>query len=241
MRIGNLTALGLAATLAACSESTSTPVLDSGSLDADIALVVADGIIDDLVSAAAIMEAPGSTRARHGERHVTVRFFDANGHEQDALDALTTATIIRTSTLSREASRDGWTASVEISREQTITGLEGDETSRTINGSGTEAILRSRHTDDEGTRSYQMHSVVTWHDVSLGVPRSENPYPLSGSITRLISIVITNGPNGDETRSRTVVVAFNGTQFATLTLDGNTMEIDLSTRSGKSPFRRGDR
>jgi len=241
MRIRNLMALGLAVAVAACSDSTSLPGFDSELLDADVALVAADGVMSDLASSAALMADPGSTRGGMGERNVTVTFFDAAGNEQDSLDDLTTATIVRSSSISREASRDGWTASVEASREQTITGLEGEETSRTVNGSGTEHVVRSLHSDDNGTRSYDMTSAVTWNDVVHGVPRSENPYPLSGSITRAVTIAIVNGPNGDETRSRDVVVTFDGTQFATLTLDGETMEIDLSTRSGRSPFRRGNR
>lgn len=241
MRIRNLMALGLVAAMGACTDSTSAPDIESALLDTDVALVVADGVINDLASAAVMMNAPGSARGGMGERNVTLTFFDADGNEQEAFDDLTTATIVRSSSVSREASRDGWSASVEASREQTITGLEGEETSRTVNGSGTEHVLRSLHSDDTGTRSYEMTSAVTWNDVVHGVPHSENPYPLSGSTSRAITIVIINGPNGDETRTRSVVVTFNGTQFATLTLDGEPMEIDLSTRSGRSPFRRGNR
>jgi hypothetical protein len=238
MRIRNLMVLGLVSALAACSETTSAPEFDTEQLDTDVAIVAADGVLSDLSATAAMMEAPGSDRARSGERNVSLTFLDADGNEQDAMDELTTATVIRSVSISREASRENWTASVEASREQTITGLEGEETTRTVNGTGTERVLRSRHSDENGTRSYEMNSAVTWNDVVHGVPRSDNPYPLSGSITRSITVVIVNGPNGDETRSRTAVVTFNGTQFATLTLDGETIEIDLSTRSGKSPFRR---
>jgi hypothetical protein len=65
------------------------------------------------------------------------------------------------------------------------------------------------------------------------VPGSESPWPLSGTITRHWVITITNGPNGDATRERTVVVTFNGTQFATITVNGETSELDLGTRPGK--------
>jgi hypothetical protein len=241
MRIRNLTTLGLVVAIAACSESTTAPAPDTGLLNIDVAMVAADGVLDDVTSAAAMMDAPGSDRPGRGERNVALTFLDADGNEQDAMDPLTTATIIRSATMSRQGSRGGWTASVEATRDQTITGLEGEETTRTVNGTGTEHMLRSLHSDENGTRSYEMNSAVTWNDVVHGVPRSENPYPLSGSITRSISVVIINGRNGDETRSRTAVVTFNGTQFATLTLDGETMEIDLSTRGGRSPFRRRDR
>ncbi len=53
-----------------------------------------------------------------------------------------------------------------------------------------------------------------------------------------MTVVIVNGPNGDETRTRHVVITFNGTQFATMTVDGESFEVDLSTRSGRHPFRK---
>jgi len=246
MRIRNLTILGLVAALAACGESTSSPDFDSDLLDIDVALVVADGVLSDLAFAAVMFDPPPPPPGRRGghgqgEHSGTVTFLDANGNEQESMDDLTTATIIHSGTMTREASRDGWTASIEGTREQTITGLLGEETSRTLNGTGTEHVLRSRHSDEDGTRSYEMNSTMTWTDVVHGVPLSENPYPLSGSINRSMTIVVVNGPNGDETRSRTGVVTFDGTQFATLILDGESHEIDLSTRNDRDPLHRGDR
>jgi hypothetical protein len=70
------------------------------------------------------------------------------------------------------------------------------------------------------------------------VPRTDDAWPLSGTITREVTIVVVNGPDGDVTKSRTVVITFNGTNLATMTVDGETFEIDLSTRSGRHPFRR---
>ena len=71
-----------------------------------------------------------------------------------------------------------------------------------------------------------------------GVPREDNPYPLSGTITRDMTAVIVNGPNGDETRTRHVIITFNGTQFPTMTVNGELFEVDLSTREGRHPLRR---
>jgi hypothetical protein len=70
------------------------------------------------------------------------------------------------------------------------------------------------------------------------VPRTDDAWPLSGTITRDVTINIVNGPDGDVTKSRTVVITFNGTNLATMTVDGESFEVDLSTRSGRHPFRR---
>jgi hypothetical protein len=70
------------------------------------------------------------------------------------------------------------------------------------------------------------------------VPRAENPWPLSGTITRVITVVITNGPNGDVTHERTVVITFNGTQFVTLTVNGEEFELDLAARLSDRGVRR---
>lgn len=83
-----------------------------------------------------------------------------------------------------------------------------------------------------------MSSTSLLEDIVHPVPRTDDAWPLSGTITREVTIVIVNGPDGDVTKSRTVVITFNGTNLATMTVDGETFEIDLSTRSGRHPFRR---
>ncbi len=81
-----------------------------------------------------------------------------------------------------------------------------------------------------------MTSVI--EDVVHPVPRAEDAWPLSGTVTREVTINIVNGPDGDVTKSRTVVIVFNGTNLPTMTVDGESFEIDLSTRSGRHPFRK---
>ena len=83
-----------------------------------------------------------------------------------------------------------------------------------------------------------MSSTSLIEDVVHPVPRTHDAWPLSGTITRDVTIVVVNGPDGDVTKSRTVVITFNGTNLATMTVDGESFEIDLSTRSGRHPFRR---
>lgn len=237
--------LVMAAGITACSEGVSDPdSLDT--LNLDVAMIAADAAIADIQAVDAFM---GDQRAGGSlDRTVLVTYLDADGNEQDAFDELTTATIIRSSKASGTVEREGWSATIRRTREQTITGLVGVEMKRTVNGSGTDAVSRSVHTDENGVRTYEMSGTVAWDDVMHGVPREDNPYPLSGTVTRSMTIVITNDPNGDATRERTIVITFDGTQFATLTVDGETMtvdgetmKIDLSARDGRTPFRRRGR
>ena len=128
---------------------------------------------------------------------------------QESFDEVTTASIHILREGNHEGGRENWTGSVSRTRETTITGLEGDETTRTVNGTGSSTVSRSHHSDENGDRSYDMTSTTVISDVVHAVPREENPYPLSGTITREMTAVIVNGRNGDETHTRHVIITFN--------------------------------
>ena len=229
-----LTALVCAAAAAAgCAEDPSAPG-GTDVLDADIALVAADQTMEDI---GALHGVPGIGRTWTGEFSRTVHYFDADGVEQDSYDPLTTESIAIEVDASREASRDGWEASFDHHREFVISGLEGEETTRTWNGAGETAVSRSHHSDADGDRSYEMSSSSLMEDVVVGLPRSEHPWPLSGTATHSIEATWV-GPDGERTRSRTVTITFDGTQFAELTVDGETFELDLDARASDRPFRR---
>ena len=237
-----ISGLGLLSTiaLAGCSDANAPNTDDS--LDADVALVAADAVLEDIQAMNSGVGGFGSSPAMFSaapptERSRTMTFFDADGNVQDGYDAELTASINMVSDMSGDVTRDTWTATIERHRDMTITGLFGPETSRTWNGTGSGSVQGSRHSDDSGDRSYNMSSNSTITDVVRGLPRADNPYPLSGTITRNITITIVNGPNGDETRTRTAVLVFNGTQFPILTINGATVEVDLAAREGRHPIR----
>ena len=224
--------------LVACSDATE-PDEFIDQLNFDVAMVAADGLLDDLSTINQWFSfgfgaslAPQITRSR------VVEYFDGAGNLQEAYDELTTASMHIVSEMSGEFTRENWSATIVRTRDIIVTGLEGEETSRTANGSGTGEVTRSRHLDDGGTRSYDMSGTSTIQDVVHGVPREDNPWPLSGTITREMTVKIVNGPDGDQTVERTAIVTFNGTQFVTMTVNGESFEVDLSARSGKHPFRR---
>ena len=83
-----------------------------------------------------------------------------------------------------------------------------------------------------------MSSTSVIDDVVHPVPRTDDAWPLSGTITRNMTVTAVGGPNGDVTKNRTVVITFNGTNLVTMTVDGEIFEIDLSTRSDRRPFRK---
>ena len=224
--------------LAACNDATA-PESD-GSLDADVALMAADAAIQDLQNMSdlfgGLLGAPAPMLVDSLTRTRVITFYDADGNVQDGHDPVTTASINVVIDVSGEVVRDNWTATLERHRDMTVSGLEGDETTRIWNGSGN-GNVQGTHTDSLGTRSYDMSSTSAIVDVVRGLPREENPYPLSGTITRNISVTVIGGPDGDVTRQRTVSITFNGTQFATLTVNGETFEVDLAARDGRHPLR----
>ena len=228
--LGLLTALALAA----CSDDVSSPD-GASSLDADMAIVAADAALEDV---ATMGDPDGLGAGGPFDRSRTVTYLDADGNEQQAYDELTTESVHIVVDFEGEMAREFWEASIERHRDMMLTGLEGEETTRIWNGTGDQTATRSRHFDDGEVRTYDMSGQSTVEDVVLGVPREDNPWPLSGTITRAMTATITNGPNGDETRERTVVIIFNGTQFPEMTVNGEPFDFDLSTRAGDRPVHR---
>jgi hypothetical protein len=243
MRSSALRATVLTAVVAAvaCSDSTVSPATAEAELNADVAFLSADAVAEDLEVMSTVFPAgSGSAPAAAGildfSRSRTVEFFDTDGVEQDSYDALTTASIHTTLTVEGQAARDGFDWSLSRSRDMTVTGLEGVETQRTWNGTGEETGSRARVTVGGETRTYDLNGTLLVEDVVRGVPRASNPYPLSGTITRNVTVEVTNGPRGDETITRLVVVTFNGTRYADLTVNDESFQLDLDA-TGRARVR----
>jgi len=120
---------------------------------------------------------------------------------------------------------------VNSDRTLTVTGLAGKETSRTWNGTGTRTDGGYRNGTD-ATRTYHVTDNVTVANVVVNLPRSSNPWPVSGTITRNISgtgSVVKSGVTKSFAITKTVTITFNGTQTATVTVDAVTYTLDLST------------
>jgi len=163
-------------------------------------------------------------------------FSDASGVAMESFDANLTAAIHFIKSLSgsiaRETDGGSMTADISYARDMIVSGLQGDEQQRTWNGSGTSDIARTRVSDEHGTRSYELSADITFDDVV--VPHFNNqdkdPWPLSGTITKVFTGTVT-GPSGETHQvERTVVITFNGTQFPDATVNGEAFVIDLTNR-----------
>jgi len=224
----------------------------------DMALVAADATLEVVNTwgqpygfggtpqAVGAMGGPGSGFGSPGGRHGlgadgsgtrTRTFYDEGGTVQAEYDELTTERIEVETIIDGEVSRDNWTATVYRERAMTITGLAGEETHRTYNGSGSSETSGSRHTDD-GDRTYDMSGTFTYDDVVVPIPGSDPRYPISGTITRSMSSTRTNADGVVETREMEMTITFDGDETAIAIVNGEEYEIDLSTREGRRPWRR---
>ena len=164
-------------------------------------------------------------------------FYDAAGQPMEQYDANQTASINVQTSVAGEVSHDNWSATIDRQRNMTVSGLQGDEQKRTWNGTGTSEESGSRHNDQGETRTYNMSAEVTVDNVEIphGHNPSQDPWPLSGTITRHVSIQVLDA-NGNVVRQaeRTVTITFDGTQFAKATVTGpngtETFTIDLAMR-----------
>lgn len=252
--------LALAAALAVggCADDGVSPDLLDQTITLNAAVMAADATLEDITLATSPFSfGPGAQAAgwmgmgngpkgppggrmgiggtTTGTRSVT--FFDAQGNVQQAYDSLTTASIHFVLDIQGDVEREGWSGSVSRTRDMTVTGLAGVETTRTFNGTGSEKVERSRTLDDGSEASYDMEGSFTHENLVVPVPGSSPKYPLSGTITRHLSVAVVNGPKGDFTKDVTVVITFDGDSTATAVVNGETYEIDLDARPGAFPLK----
>jgi hypothetical protein len=239
--------LALALFAAACSDATAPETFEEG-IDYDMAIVAADATLEDVAmwssplgfgAPAPVPGRPGGHDGWSGDFSGTreVTFYDADGLEQSAYDALTTEMIHIQHEIEGEVVRDGWTVHVQRQRDKTVSDLAGTETHRTWNGTGSEHVTRSGFTLEGAERSYDAEGTFTYHDVVVPIPGSDPRYPVSGTVTRHMTVTVT-GPGGTRTREVDIVVTFDGDSTATAIVNGEPREIDLTTRDGRLPFRR---
>jgi hypothetical protein len=166
----------------------------------------------------------------------TITYYDADGNAQDAFDRRTTARVVfeveGLRVWSRSNGRVTQSDSSTISRVAELTGIAGDpDTIRVWNGEGNSSRTWSL-TNPALSRTREMVGSQTTEDLIYRLPRSENPYPVSGTITRQVTVTQTKDKDGKvdtRTYTRTVVVTFDGTQFATITINGTEYTLDLAT------------
>jgi hypothetical protein len=158
-------------------------------------------------------------------------FFDGTIPQQ-SFDASTTTSINFQANLFGTVTGFSWTASVDRTRDLTVAaGGNGWSVSRIWNGSGS-GSLSAESDGGNLSRSYRLNSSTTITNVTVAEPRSENPWPLSGSITHVFDGTRTR--EGARTVSRTVsytaTITFNGTSTVPLDMGSTQFCVDLATR-----------
>ena len=162
-----------------------------------------------------------------------VTFFAENGDEMLGYDPLLTASIQVLFSMegSRTRTGDRGTMTISVSRQRdiTISGLLGEEIDRTFDGTGSASKNRSIISDEHGERTYDFSSTTVINLVVIPVPRGSG-WPLSGTITRNVTVEVIGGLGDLRTHERTVVIEFNGTNLVPITINGRTFTLDLETR-----------
>ena len=160
----------------------------------------------------------------------TCTFKDAAGAVQAAYHPETTASVAIHAEVDGTITRNDWSATVDRTRDLTVSGLAGTETQRTWNGTGSATSTRSRHSDAGESRQYDVTATGAMTNVVVAVPRSENSWPLSGTVSKQVTIKITGGPRDGQTVTRSVTITFNGTQFVPIKVNDDTFTFDLKIR-----------
>jgi len=158
-------------------------------------------------------------------------FFDASNTAQAAYSASTTASANFHVNVAGVHVVDTGADTVSRDRSLTVSGLLGAETLRTWNGAGTRNDGGYRQFAD-AKRTYHTTDNVTINSVVVDLPRSSNPWPASGSITRHVvgtGSVVKSGLSKSFTIDKTVTVTFNGTEFVTMNIGTDTYTLDLAT------------
>jgi len=231
------------AALAACA-STDPTSGSSPSLTADVATVATEMAAQDVEA----MHGPGGAFGFgfHGDFGRfgcdsasgfgltiarTCTFADSNGVAQSTYDTSATATVTVHTEIAGDFGRGPWSATMNRTTDLVVSGLAGANTTMTWNGSGSGASSWTWQVDSTDTRQYNMTFTGSITDVVIPVPRTATSWPLSGTIAREVTVTIIGGPRDGTTVQRSTTLEFNGTQFATLTVNGETFQVDLARRT----------
>lgn len=252
--IHRISAVGALAALAACSSTEPTTTADPN-VTADVAAVATELGAQDVEA----MHGPGGAfgfgfrgdLGRFGCDSVsgfgltivrTCSFADSDGVAQTAYDTSATATVTVHTEITGAFGREGWSATINRTTDLVVSGLAGANTTMIWNGSGSGASSWTWVVDSADTRQYNMTYTGSITNVVIPVPRTSTSWPLSGTIAREVTVTYVGGPKDGTTVTRSTTLEFNGTQFATLTVNGETFQVDLARRScHRDGSRDGDR
>ncbi len=174
----------------------------------------------------------------------TVTFYDAGGEPMESYHPEDTDVIEFVFDLegTREGFRDETSVLATIDRhvEKAVSGLAGIETTREWNGLGTTETFRQITNSSDETFTFDLDAETRSESVIMPVPDgSDEPrWPLSGTITKEVTVEVTRFDGEVVTRQRTVVIEFNGTNLVTILINGEATTVDLAQRRDGDRFRR---
>lgn len=159
-------------------------------------------------------------------------FFDATGQPMKDRDDIKTASVNFQLSMNGSVSRDTtFLGVVHRTRNMTVSGLLGNETTRRWDGFGASADTNT-HRSAQTTRTYAGKSVDSLKAVIYPQPRTPTSYPLSGTMIRSVSYMVTStGHTGTERRSvdRRAVITYNGTASVPVKSGTVTCTLHLDT------------
>ena len=158
-------------------------------------------------------------------------FTDASGTAMSHYNDTTTATANFQITVSGVHPTTLGADTISRERNMTATGLLGHETTRTWNGTGTRSDGGYAQ-DSAKTRTYHTSDVVAFANVVVKLPRSQNPWPMSGTVTRQISGtggVVAGSTTRTFSVTKTVTITFNGTRLVPMMVGNVAFTLDLYT------------
>ena len=225
--------------LAACVDVVDPALLSDPELSRDLAVSSADAVAQDVAEMIANeafggfapAASPGEGAAPHELTVTRSRTcYDANGVEQAECSRETTASMRIQVTMDGTHQRENFSAIVHRTRNMLVTGLLGQETSRTHNGVGTSNDTTTFSREGR-TRKVAESSTDSTVNVVFNLPHETNPWPVSGQIIRNVSAVITV-TSGDQSESRTVtrrvVVTFPADAQGNVTIQINDVSCTLN-------------
>lgn len=165
------------------------------------------------------------------------QFRDASGTPAQSFDPTLTASVnfLRTldGSVTGAAGTDAatWTRGVHETSDRTVSGMAGAETQRVWNGVDTGADT-TVFSATAGARTYAATVTQTMTDVVVSVPRVATSWPLSGTVTRVVTAKLSTAAS-TATRNivRTATITFNGTSTVPITVNGVACTLDLATRT----------
>ncbi len=166
----------------------------------------------------------------------TIKYTNAAGVLQSALDTATTASVsISASVTGTATRRDSSTSVVNETSSQTVTGLLTD--ARTVNGSASGSENTAGKTRDgvAFTSKRTTTDAVTGVVIPKATSSNPHPYPTAGKITRSMSATVTLTGQAATTTTRSETITYDGSATAKVVIvkDGTTQNCTLPLPHGR--------